>query len=42
MRTGGNPDNGYADKVLTGESEKHVQLMNARFGFGGRGARRIQ
>lgn len=32
MRTGGNPDNGYADKVLTGESAKHVQLMNARFG----------
>jgi soluble lytic murein transglycosylase-like protein len=32
MRRGGNPDNGYADKVLTGESARHVQLMNARFG----------
>jgi soluble lytic murein transglycosylase-like protein len=32
MRRGGDPDNGYADKVLTGKSEKHVRLMNARFG----------
>jgi soluble lytic murein transglycosylase-like protein len=32
MRSGGNPDNGYADKVLTGRSETHVRLMNARFG----------
>jgi soluble lytic murein transglycosylase-like protein len=32
MRRGGNPDNGYADKVLTGQSDLHVRLMNARFG----------
>jgi soluble lytic murein transglycosylase-like protein len=32
MRQGGNPDNGYADKVLTGQSDLHVRLMNARFG----------
>lgn len=29
---GANPDNGYADKVLTGESDRHVALMNAKFG----------
>jgi soluble lytic murein transglycosylase-like protein len=32
LRRGADPDNGYADKVLTGESVKHVRLMNARFG----------
>jgi soluble lytic murein transglycosylase-like protein len=32
LRRGRNPDNGYADKVLTGRSAKHVSLMNARFG----------
>jgi soluble lytic murein transglycosylase-like protein len=32
VRNGGNPDNGYADKVLTGHSAHHVRLMNARFG----------
>jgi soluble lytic murein transglycosylase-like protein len=32
MRNGQNPENGYADMVLTGESKKHVALMNARFG----------
>ncbi|MGH7471879.1 MAG: transglycosylase SLT domain-containing protein [Longimicrobiales bacterium] len=32
LRRGRNPDNGYADKVLTGKSTKHVQLMNAKFG----------
>jgi soluble lytic murein transglycosylase-like protein len=32
MRRGADPDNGYADKVLTGESAKHVRLMNAKFG----------
>jgi soluble lytic murein transglycosylase-like protein len=39
MRQGRDPDNGYADKVLTGESEKHVRLMNARFGPGARRGR---
>lgn len=34
MRQGQNPDNGYADKVLTGRSDLHVRLMNARFGRG--------
>lgn len=29
---GADPDNGYAEKVLTGSSEKHVRLMNAKFG----------
>jgi soluble lytic murein transglycosylase-like protein len=33
---GRNPDNGYADKVLTGESAHHVRLMNAKFGRRGR------
>jgi soluble lytic murein transglycosylase-like protein len=32
LKRGGNPDNGYADKVLLGESRKHVSLMNAKFG----------
>jgi soluble lytic murein transglycosylase-like protein len=32
LRRGRNPDNGYADKVLTGESKRHVALMNAKFG----------
>lgn len=32
LKRGGNPDNGYAQKVLTGESKKHVTLMNAKFG----------
>lgn len=32
LRRGGNPDNGYAEKVLTGESSRHVALMNRKFG----------
>ena len=32
LKRGGNPDNGYAEKVWTGESKKHVALMNAKFG----------
>lgn len=32
LKHGGNPDNGYAEKVLTGESQRHVDLMNAKFG----------
>jgi soluble lytic murein transglycosylase-like protein len=32
LSRGSDPDNGYADKVLTGRSEKHVRLMNAKFG----------
>lgn len=32
LKRGGNPDNGYAEKVWTGESAKHVALMNAKFG----------
>src|SRR5688572_2428802 len=32
LRRGRNPDNGYAEKVLTGESDKHEALMNAKFG----------
>jgi soluble lytic murein transglycosylase-like protein len=32
MSRGADPDNGYADKVLTGQSAKHVRLMNAKFG----------
>ncbi|MGH7462161.1 MAG: lytic transglycosylase domain-containing protein [Longimicrobiales bacterium] len=32
LRRGRNPDNGYADKVLTGRSSRHVALMNAKFG----------
>jgi soluble lytic murein transglycosylase-like protein len=32
LKRGRDPDNGYADMVLTGESKKHVRLMNAKFG----------
>jgi soluble lytic murein transglycosylase-like protein len=32
LSRGADPDNGYAEKVLTGSSEKHVRLMNAKFG----------
>ncbi|HEX6694730.1 MAG TPA: lytic transglycosylase domain-containing protein [Longimicrobiales bacterium] len=32
LKKGRDPDNGYAAKVLTGSSEKHVRLMNAKFG----------
>ena len=32
LKSGGNPDNGYAEKVLTGASKRHVALMNAKFG----------
>jgi soluble lytic murein transglycosylase-like protein len=32
MKRGADPDNGYAEKVLTGQSAKHVRLMNAKFG----------
>jgi soluble lytic murein transglycosylase-like protein len=32
LKRGRNPDNGYADKVITGKSTKHVALMNAKFG----------
>ncbi|HSK20433.1 MAG TPA: lytic transglycosylase domain-containing protein [Longimicrobiales bacterium] len=32
LARGKNPDNGYADKVLTGKSALHVRLMNAKFG----------
>ena len=32
LKRGGDPDNGYADKVLTGESKRHVALMNRKFG----------
>ena len=32
MKRGGNPDNGYAEMVMTGKSAKHVRLMNAKFG----------
>lgn len=32
IKRGRNPDNGYADKVLTGKSARHVALMNAKFG----------
>lgn len=31
LRTGRDPENGYADLVLTGHSAKHVALMNAKF-----------
>jgi soluble lytic murein transglycosylase-like protein len=36
LRQGRNPDNGYAEMVLTGTSKRHTQLMNARFGGRGR------
>jgi len=32
LKRGSDPDNGYADKVLTGSSPRHVALMNAKFG----------
>jgi soluble lytic murein transglycosylase-like protein len=32
LRRGRDPGNGYAELVLTGRSEKHVSLMNAKFG----------
>lgn len=32
LNRGGDPDNGYAEMVLTGKSAKHVRLMNAKFG----------
>lgn len=32
LKRGRNPDNGYAEKVLTGKSARHVKLMNAKFG----------
>ncbi len=32
LKRGRNPDNGYAEKVLTGKSRRHVALMNAKFG----------
>lgn len=32
LSRGRNPDNGYAEKVLTGESKRHVRLMSAKFG----------
>jgi len=32
LRQGRDPDNGYAEKVKTGESARHVRLMNAKFG----------
>jgi soluble lytic murein transglycosylase-like protein len=32
LKTGRDPDNGYAEMVMTGKSSKHVQLMNAKFG----------
>lgn len=32
LKSGGDPDNGYAEKVLTGDSKRHVSLMNAKFG----------
>ena len=32
LKRGRNPDNGYAEKVITGKSKKHVALMNKKFG----------
>jgi soluble lytic murein transglycosylase-like protein len=32
LKRGRNPDNGYAEKVWTGKSAKHVSLMNKKFG----------
>lgn len=31
LKRGRNPDNGYAEKVTTGKSKKHVALMNKKF-----------
>jgi soluble lytic murein transglycosylase-like protein len=36
LRQGRDPNNGYVEKVLTGSSRRHTQLMNARFGGRGR------
>lgn len=32
LKRGRNPDNGYAQKVTTGKSARHVALMNKKFG----------
>jgi soluble lytic murein transglycosylase-like protein len=32
LKKGRDPDNGYAEMVMTGQSSKHVSLMNAKFG----------
>ena len=32
LQRGRDPDNGYAEKVLTGDGKRHVALMNGRFG----------
>jgi soluble lytic murein transglycosylase-like protein len=32
LKHGRNPDNGYAEKVLTGKSQMHTALMNKKFG----------
>jgi soluble lytic murein transglycosylase-like protein len=32
LKGGQDPENGYADIVLLGSSERHVKLMNAKFG----------
>ena len=32
IKRGRNPDNGYAEKVWTGKSDRHVALMNRKFG----------
>lgn len=32
LKRGRNPDNGYAEKVWTGKSKRHVALMNKKFG----------
>ena len=32
LKRGRNPDNGYAEKVWTGKSARHVALMNKKFG----------
>jgi soluble lytic murein transglycosylase-like protein len=34
LKRGRNPDNGYAEKVWTGKSARHVSLMNKKFGRG--------
>jgi soluble lytic murein transglycosylase-like protein len=36
LRQGRDPDNGYVEKVLTGQSRRHTALMNQRFGGRGR------
>ena len=37
LKRGADPDNGYAEKVLTGNSARHVALMNRKFGKPRRG-----